>query len=502
MAISRMQEPRQLYGLGSLVRKITRPIKKAVKGIGKIAKSPLGRTALLAAAGVYGLGALGGAGGTGLARFNPLAKGFFSGKNLGAGLGTFFSRQNPLLFKDGDFNLGRAGLTASALGAALPFLAPKLLAPKEEEMEEIDITQTPESIALLNQRARDFYNYGDENLLFMPQKQYVMRNFYAAEGGLADEEEDEEFDRNLTGIMRTRKQKGGSVPESKVKGYDTPAGFNKFDYPTGGVPVRTPKKQGGRIGFRDGSSTGNFGADRYASELVEAYKGILDKGDMFFTDVEKELIEKGEYPSPDKMKEFRDRYENLEKEYEKEEDKFQNIDLQDALSDKDAIKYYNQKIKDLEDREEKLIDKEEKLGEVMYTDLDVSGILRTPEFQEWFRLWSAKDPKADDLPNAEYFENMMFDVKRLRPEAMKTKYNVEMKDGGLMNLGGLEMDFRAEGGFVPIGAKEKADDVPARLSKNEFVMTADAVRGAGKGSIKAGAQKMYNTMKELERRVG
>ena len=76
MAISRMQEPRQLYGLGSLVRKITRPIKKAVKGIGKIAKSPLGRTALLAAAGAYGLGALGGAGGTGLARFNPLAKDF------------------------------------------------------------------------------------------------------------------------------------------------------------------------------------------------------------------------------------------------------------------------------------------------------------------------------------------------------------------------------------------------------------------------------------------
>ena len=43
MAISRMQEPRQLYGLGSLVRKITRPIKKAVKGLGKVAKSPIGK---------------------------------------------------------------------------------------------------------------------------------------------------------------------------------------------------------------------------------------------------------------------------------------------------------------------------------------------------------------------------------------------------------------------------------------------------------------------------
>ena len=69
-----------------------------------------------------------------------------------------------------------------------------------------------------------------------------------------------------------------------------------------------------------------------------------------------------------------------------------------------------------------------------------------------------------------------------------------------MDLGGKEMDLRG-GGFVPIGKKEKADDVPARLSKNEFVMTADAVRGAGGGSIERGAQKMYNTMKQLESRV-
>ena len=69
--------------------------------------------------------------------------------------------------------------------------------------------------------------------------------------------------------------------------------------------------------------------------------------------------------------------------------------------------------------------------------------------------------------------------------------------GGLMDLGGNEMDLRG-GGFVPIGAKEKSDDVPARLSKNEFVFTADAVRAAGGGSVEKGAQKMYNTMKQLE----
>jgi len=77
---------------------------------------------------------------------------------------------------------------------------------------------------------------------------------------------------------------------------------------------------------------------------------------------------------------------------------------------------------------------------------------------------------------------------------------VKMKDGGIMDLGGKEMDLRG-GGFVPIGKKERADDVPARLSKNEFVMTADAVRGAGGGDINKGARRMYETMNKLEARA-
>ena len=74
------------------------------------------------------------------------------------------------------------------------------------------------------------------------------------------------------------------------------------------------------------------------------------------------------------------------------------------------------------------------------------------------------------------------------------------KDGGIMDLGGKEMDMRT-GGFIPIGAKERADDVPARLSKNEFVMTADAVRAAGGGNINKGAKRMYETMNRLEARA-
>ena len=78
----------------------------------------------------------------------------------------------------------------------------------------------------------------------------------------------------------------------------------------------------------------------------------------------------------------------------------------------------------------------------------------------------------------------------------------QAKDGGIIGLadGGepaMDLDYRG-GGFIPVGAKERADDVPARLSKNEFVMTADAVRAAGGGSVDLGAQRMYDLMNRLE----
>ena len=76
---------------------------------------------------------------------------------------------------------------------------------------------------------------------------------------------------------------------------------------------------------------------------------------------------------------------------------------------------------------------------------------------------------------------------------------VMAQEGGLMDMGGMEKDYRNEGGFVPIGGQERADDVPARLSKNEFVFTADAVRAAGGGDIDRGAEVMENMMENLEK---
>jgi len=83
-------------------------------------------------------------------------------------------------------------------------------------------------------------------------------------------------------------------------------------------------------------------------------------------------------------------------------------------------------------------------------------------------------------------------------ENMAMGGRIGMAEGGIMDLGGMEKDYRAEGGFVPIGREEKADDVPARLSVNEFVFTADAVRNAGGGDIDKGAEVMENMMKHLE----
>ncbi len=78
--------------------------------------------------------------------------------------------------------------------------------------------------------------------------------------------------------------------------------------------------------------------------------------------------------------------------------------------------------------------------------------------------------------------------------AMGGEVPVRKNQGGVM-----ELDYRETGGFVPVGIKERADDVPAMLSKNEFVMTADAVRGIGNGDVEKGAEKLYGVMKQAEK---
>ena len=134
---------------------------------------------------------------------------------------------------------------------------------------------------------------------------------------------------------------------------------------------------------------------------------------------------------------------------------------------------------------------------------------KTPEEAGTKLVEATGDPDAYE-EGVRLFSTLPAGIFDIRPE-----FRLPAQAGGLMRenyalgtmptaqesgLGGLpiEADMRYTGGFMPYGAKEKADDVPARLSKNEFVFTADAVRAAGGGSVQKGAQKMYNTMKQLE----
>jgi hypothetical protein len=130
-------------------------------------------------------------------------------------------------------------------------------------------------------------------------------------------------------------------------------------------------------------------------------------------------------------------------------------------------------------------------------------------------IMMASSDMGDPKENAEYYSQRMFgkpykelnadeleefqeEMRRLMNKFMSNGGRINRAEGGIMDLGGMEKDYRAEGGFVPIGREEKADDVPARLSVNEFVFTADAVRNAGGGDIDKGAQVMENMMRHLE----
>ena len=124
-------------------------------------------------------------------------------------------------------------------------------------------------------------------------------------------------------------------------------------------------------------------------------------------------------------------------------------------------------------------------------DMDLMDLI-----EEFEIIFKRKPMNMEELKQF-YRENYEMESPVRLKEKIKEKFVVEAKDGGLMDLGGKEMDLRG-GGFVPIGKKERADDVPARLSKNEFVMTADAVRAAGGGSVNEGAKRMYKVMNDLE----
>jgi hypothetical protein len=385
--IMQLEEPRQGYFLGKIVKKITKPIKKIVK-------SPLGKAALIGGLGAYGLGALGGK--------SFALKNAFNLANMKAGLGGIgsafgaggkFSTLGDLFRVGGEagakFSVPRilGGLAAGSAIAAPFFMG-------EEEVDEgTPYTMAQPMIEDVRSQARKYYNDPTNSALyFMPPKSAVQSSFYAADGGLA-----RPGYRLGGGIMNAIR---GGV--KKVKSLFDDADIN--------------------ISVRDEDVMTDYGPQAQAvgqDVFVTPKSGKAAK-------VMEELIQEG-------------------------------YDITKAEDGSYAINALDEGALDI-------VAKRLKLG-----GDDIDNFMGNYD-----DMYSGTDDK------------MIYDALRDRKA-----------DGGIMDLGGLEKDYR-EGGFVPLGAEERADDVPARLSKNEFVFTADAVRNAGGGDIDKGAEVMQNMMDNLE----
>ena len=136
-------------------------------------------------------------------------------------------------------------------------------------------------------------------------------------------------------------------------------------------------------------------------------------------------------------------------------------------------------------------------GAVM-SEEDMKKLAKSPLYKGFKKLYGADPSMAKDNPA---YDEKFDTFEKLYKEGFQKGGNVEpvaKKTMPLIDMDGMEKDYRETGGFVEMGRMERADDVPARLSKNEFVFTADAVRNAGEGDIDKGAEVMYNMMKNLE----
>ena len=126
--------------------------------------------------------------------------------------------------------------------------------------------------------------------------------------------------------------------------------------------------------------------------------------------------------------------------------------------------------------------------------------VRDPEYEGWKQIYE-QNPEVAMMMHSNSAEYLKKYNEEMQPkEELNNNANggiIEFARGGYVTPPGVEMDLR-RGGFIPIGSQQKADDVAARVSKDEFVMTADAVKAAGGGSIARGSQRMYDLMNRLE----
>ena len=439
-----MQQPRQLYGLGSFVKSIGKSVKKAVKGVGKIAKSPVGKAAILGAIG-FGIPGTQIGGLFGRAAIGGQATGLLGKAGIQAALPSIFG------VPQGSPNMpGSPGI----FGAAKNFFGGEKTLGKTLAIGALGTT----AAAALQAAGLDTSNPNEMPRDVESMKSYLKRG-YMQLNPQAKPEEVEEF-----------------VSANTVEFAD-----------------------GGRVGYADGTD----------KEGIESL--IIPKKPKFQSeeDINKTVLGTAEIgdPLPGRA-ESNERFTNLIKMYEN----FKKA-APGMTNKEEAKELFGSRIKDEYDQlhfldKERFEDyiKEDRAnkaygGRMGFLD---GGTKYNKIVTEMYIKAGGEEGTGMDIDTfaQKYFPKMA--------EGGRIGYamgDVVDQASGIMGLpqrinkaGVKELDLRETGGFIPpVGVKEKADDIPAMLSNNEFVFTADAVRGMGGGDVNKGAQRLYDQMKMLEK---
>jgi hypothetical protein len=374
--------PRQMYGLGSLVKSIGKTVKKIVKSpIGKAAILGFGANALMPG----GLSSLFGSG-----SFNPLLR-KVGGDFAQSKFGSILSGAKNFL---GDKLAGKAGMLGA--GALAGIFASQGISSEQAE----EIKRNP--AALRSYLAQYYRNLNQD----------------------ADEKEVNEF---VEANMTEYKADGGRIGYNEGTGDPTYTGNNMEDLPRG-LQIDT-------------TTSNPIPEDAPQQEISEVAKIMLGPGRSGIGEPEDGTMKGYQF--------FREKY--LPK-------KVTEIAENYGIEENEVLRM---------------------IRDEMMQYIDSPKSLEKPEMANGGRMGFAMGNPEENAVQA----------------------------SGIMNLplnqnpaGITELDLRETGGFIPpVGVKEKADDIPAMLSNNEFVFTADAVRGMGDGNVNKGAQRMYDMMKKLEK---
>jgi len=435
MAISRMLQPRQQYGLGSFVKKAVKGVTGAVKGVASgiksLVSSDVGKLALLAAAGSYGLGMgpLGGIRGAGF------LKGLPGASAIGEYLGT------------------KGGKTLLMAGAGT-LLGGVLSRAEQGDPEAMQVTR--DVGALRNYLTSGYTNlgYSAEEIPALVEKdlsEYTKLGGYATGGRVGyskgtnrDEEQPikelKDADPNLMAGPDWYMKRIEALMYEYDMDYDTAAEI-AFDSNKYFDLMPDEFATGGRVQYGEGSPFKFSREPEPKTDLMKAAEKMAGEKGIPVNKALKMLMEKN----------------------------FQKDVTYRAMG-----------------------------GRVKYSNGTPSESDRVKELMD------------DGYTFGEAVKKVMEEQKQRENKAYGSKPEDNAKRAsGIMNIplnknkaGVTELDMRENGGFIPpVGVKEKADDIPAMLSNNEFVFTADAVRGMGNGNVNVGAQRMYDMMKKLENRM-